>query len=750
MDRLFKFTAFFLICSSIVFAQTETTYQWNIKEDAQKIILTKNDGPILVIDSIQFNFVTQQSLTVKYQSKDSIVLTFLYENVPSFSKVNTSNDYTVDVILRPINGGWHIAASPAWARHITIFCQDLGEHYFGIRENLTPYNHKNPDLRGSVQIFEVIGEESRYFENYSSAWSAFFMTNLGYASFMNTFAYGEYKFAINGKTEIYHQTGKLDWYIFTNTNSDNIMKAYYSVIGKPKYVPAWACGPIFWRDEDKNGKIDVLADAEKFNELRIPLSAMFIDRPYSDGHHDWSKMNFNSKFSHPEEWITTLRNKYHLELMTWIGPAVFGDTFPGTFPGFYNYLDLSNPQSVNEFNARLNSLQYNYGVKGHKMDRADEFFPVSEPWFDKTPMCERRNKYIYLFSKVTDSILTARWGKDNFNFARAAMHGTQPYLSAVWGGDVRASWDGMASNLANALRCSFMGFPNWGGDVGGYLGDNGWEPEQLYRRWLQFGAWCGLFEIKIDGAGGSGNDRAPWRYGETLQHSFRKSCEERMELAPYFYSLLNTSFVNGVLMKPLAYVYPEDPNTYSIWDEFLCGTSFLVVPILNEDSVRTFYLPEGVWYNWYNLNESQQGARSLTTALTNEHIPVYVKEGSVFVTGNNWLIGNWLNWKKNTAPSLTIHIFPTEKNMESSFHYVDFYDNDSLKTIQVTHNASTTEISFPPLGSDGKILLYNFSKSGSVTINGKPSNLRYDKKQSAGILSFKKEVPYKVVIKNSK
>ncbi|MBP8976069.1 MAG: hypothetical protein KBG83_05065, partial [Bacteroidetes bacterium] len=89
-------------------------------------------------------------------------------------------------------------------------------------------------------------------------------------------------------------------------------------------------------------------------------------------------------------------------------------------------------------------------------------------------------------------------------------------------------------------------------------------------------------------------------------------------------------------------------------------------------------------------------------------------------------------------------------NMESSFHYVDFYDNDSLKTIQVTHNASTTEISFPPLGSDGKIIFYNISKSGSVTLNGKPSNLRYDKKQSAGILSFKKEVPYKVVIKNSK
>ncbi len=39
------------------------------------------------------------------------------------------------------------------------------------------------------------------------------------------------------------------------------------------------------------------------------------------------------------------------------------------------------------------------------MDRADELFPQAEEWFDKTSEAERRNKYVYLYAKVTDSIL---------------------------------------------------------------------------------------------------------------------------------------------------------------------------------------------------------------------------------------------------------------------------------------------------------------------------------------------------------
>jgi len=108
-------------------------------------------------------------------------------------------------------------------------------------------------LRGEVVDVDILGDGNQYYENYSSVWSAFYMTNKGYASFYDTFAAGKYKLGINDQTELYHHTGKLDWYIIAGKDGDEILKEYYTIIGKPKFVPLWACGPVAWRDENKGG-----------------------------------------------------------------------------------------------------------------------------------------------------------------------------------------------------------------------------------------------------------------------------------------------------------------------------------------------------------------------------------------------------------------------------------------------------------------------------------------------------------------
>ena len=46
----------------------------------------------------------------------------------------------------------------------------------------------------------------------------------------------------------------------------------------------------------------------------------------------------------------------------------------------------------------------------------------------------------------------------------------------------------------------------------------------------------------------------------------------------------NTSYRTGVLMRPMAYMYPEDENTHALWDQFLFGPTFLVAPILDEEA----------------------------------------------------------------------------------------------------------------------------------------------------------------------
>lgn len=714
----------------------EPTYRISVLQKERRIEILKYNKPILIVDSLQFDFISPVRMDVVRQSAQGIELRLLYRNVPEPGVTGGEKDRTVILSVEKINGGWHFFADPDWANHTSIYLRDLGDHFFGIREYLVPDNLKSPDLRGSVQSFEVKGEGGGYHENYASAWSSFFIDTKGYGSYFDTFAKGEYEFAVNGKTEIYHHTGRLDWYIFTGEEGDKIVSSYYKIIGAPKYVPSWACGVTIWRDEDLKGKEDVLNDAAQVTALRIPITSIMVDRPYSNGKNGWSKMDFNNKFGHPGDWISELNNHYNIQFMTWVATCTFGDSsiFAPTFPGDHGYIDLSDPSVVSKFGNELDRNQYSFGVRGHKMDRGDEVFPEEIPWHDGTPAWERRNKYPYLFAKVIDSMLTAKWGKDEFNYARGALGGSQKYLSALWGGDVRSSWDGMASNLANSIRCGFMGFPDWGSDVGGYLGIPGMEPEKLFSRWLEWGAWCGLFEIKIDGMGAQGADRAPWHYtGDTLRDNFRRACEQRMELAPYVYSQLNTSGETGVLMKPLAYSYMNDTKTYDIWNEYLFGQSFLVAPVTNDASSRSVYIPAGTWYDWYSPGKSYKGGRSFDIKLPQDHIPVFVKENSMFVTGENWLKGNSMRWDSTSAPVVVINAFPGKEDFSNDFVYMDRFDKDSLKTISINQTGDRISIHMPALGCDGKLEVYNIA-SKSAVVDGRKRAVEFN--PAAGGLEF--------------
>jgi alpha-D-xyloside xylohydrolase len=618
------------------------------------LIISSENKKLIDIVSINFNFTPPKAISIISKTEKEIRLKYIYTGTAEYQ--GTGKDLIDTLFVTKSDNSLRFFSNPQWAQNTTIKMNDLNEHYFGVLEPLYPDNEKSPDLRGKVVDVDVLGDANQYHENYASAWSAFYMSSNGYSSFFDSFAKGEYRFAVNGITKLYHRTGKLDWYIFYGQDGDDILRSYYSIIGKPKYIPIWACGPIVWRDEDKNGKEDVLSDAQKMADLKIPLTGLMVDRPYSNGSNEWSKMDFNEKFSNPQEWIPELNNKYGLQLLTWVGPLTMSDKdFPGLLPNFKGYIDLTNPGAVKEFGRRLKTNLYSVNVRGHKMDRADEEFPEFAIWYDKTPFAEHRNKYIYLYAKVINQFLQEAYGKGEFNYARAAVQRTQPYLSAVWGGDSRSSWDGLAGSMANAIRCGFMGFPVWGSDVGGYLG--GWIPESLYARWLEFGTWSGMFEIKLDHSGGNGKDRPPWKYSRDLQNIFRDACDQRMNLLPYIYSAANTSYKNGVVMKPLSYLYPGDKNTYDIWDEYLFGNAFLVAPIYDSLNSRSVYLPKGKWYDFNNTSKVYEGEKIINISVPLDKTPVFIKNNSIYVAGNIYP-GNEKVWRSKPDNNFTVYLFP--------------------------------------------------------------------------------------------
>jgi alpha-glucosidase (family GH31 glycosyl hydrolase) len=697
---------------------------FSIRLQNKALLIFKDNKEMVEISSFAFNFVEPDSVAVESSTASALNLKMVFSKTDGFH-----DDFPRELALRitEFNNTFHFYARHPDFSHVTIRLKDLNEHYFGLIEKLYPHNSKNPDLRGNTVDLDVYGDGARdYAENYASAYSAFYMSSRGYGSFFDTFAKGRYQFAVNGVTEIYHQTDALDWYLFFGSSGDRIHAQYFKIIGRPKSIPMWACGPIFWRDQNNGGSAEILSDIERFTDMKIPLTACWVDRPYSDGSNLWSKMNFGGPFAQPEKWIKTINEKYGMEFMTWIAPMTFSDPdFPGLLRGFNNYMDLTDPDTLAEFEGRLMKYQYSVGVKGHKMDRADEDFPLTAQWHEPVPVSSRRNKYVYLYAKVIHDMLSRALGDNQFNFARAAFHRSQPYLSAIWGGDSRSNWIGMACSQANAMRSGFLGFPVWGNDTGGYLGV-GRIDEELYARWLQWSAWNGLFEVKIDGAGGSGQDRPPWRYSEKLQEVFRRACDQRMQLLPYIYSSANTSYKNGVMMKPLAYAYPEDENTFSIWDEFIFGNAFLVAPLLQSGGEREIYLPAGRWYDFHDPEKAYAGRRTISLNSPLNEIPVFVKENSIYVTGDIFR-GNSRIWKGDSSSGrLMIHAFPGEYNSDAEFIYVDYTDSNKEKKINLSNQGGRIKFISEPLSSKSTVAVKCLKHPKMVMLNDKASAADFD------------------------
>jgi alpha-glucosidase (family GH31 glycosyl hydrolase) len=684
--------------------------------------------------SIRFGLLEPTRVDVQQSAPDRLTLSLTYAAPADAAGGQAANPngpgadrpLTATVEVEPVTGGIRLHGDAPWARHIAVVMDDLGDHFFGLVEWLYPDNGRSPDLRGQVVPLDVEGEASRFMENYADVASAFYVSSLGYGSFFDTFMRGRYTFGVNGRTEIYHETGTLDWYLFDGPDGASIDRGYFALIGGPKHLPLWALGPIFWRDQNDGGKAQVLDDVARFAQLRIPLTALWLDRPYSNGTNGWSQMDFSPRFADPGVWIGTVRRDFGIEVMTWIAPQVFdpADPFPGNFRDPRAYFDLSNGAAVAEFDRRLRERQYAFGVRGHKMDRAEEFFPLYQRWEDGTPGEAQRARYVYLYARVTNAMLTGAWGADQFNFARGTYHRAQPYLSAVWGGDSRSTWAGMASNLANGIRVGFMGFPIWGSDAGGYLGV-GRISEELYARWLELGSWSGMFEVKIDGAGGSGEDRPPWKYSPRLQAIFRAAAERRMQLLPTLYSLANMSSLHGVLMQPLAYAFPADSATWAIADEFLFGGRFLVAPLLTPDTVRPVYLPAGTWYDYDDAGRTLEGGRRLQVTAPLERIPVFVRAGSIFVTGDVFA-GSSRRWRPGFERErrLIVHAYPGGQG--DRFDYVDALDGDRVKTIELTGGADRVAVTAPPLALPGEVAIVLPRAPRRVSVGGHAVGARYD------------------------
>lgn len=246
-------------------------------------------------------------------------------------------------------------------------------------------------------------------------------------------------------------------------------------------------------------------------------------------------------------------------------------------------LDMTNPQAVAWFQARLDTLTGKFGVDGFKLDAGDpEYYRTTDVTYaptDPTGQCEAWGR---VGLKYPLNEYRACW--------KLAGQGLVQRLR-----DKHHAWgrNGLADLIPNGLAQGLCGYafncPDLigGGEISSFI-KPGFKPDQeLFLRTAQCSTLFPIMQFSI----------APWR---VLDEQHFAACLAmialRKRLGPEIAALAQEAARTGEpLLRPLAYNYAE--NSFErIRDQFMLGENLLVAPVLEQGAVRrTIVFPPGRW-----------------------------------------------------------------------------------------------------------------------------------------------------------
>src|SRR5271155_2357305 len=445
----------------------------------------------------------------------------------------------------------------------------------------------------------------------------------------------------------------MDYYFFYGPDFDHLIADYRELTGAAPLFGKWAYG--YWQCKNRyDSQQELLAIAQKYRDLRIPLDNIVQDWFW------WNTMGepiFNKNYPDPKGMIDGLhKNNVHLMISVWPyfrpGSSVYDDMDKRGFfidktiaPSFHPVAQaLYDP-----FNPEARKYYWNL------MDKALFKIGADAWWLDTTEAeTEGRETNILVTNKVNSGENGARYAnefplmtttavyegqraasdkKRVFILSRSAYAGSQRNAAATWSGDVDPNWETFRRQIPAGLNYSVSGLPYWTTDIGGFVSANPDDPayRELYIRWFQFGTFCPIFRAhgtRIT------NQNEIWSYGPEAQKTLIAYDQLRYRLMPYIYSLAwKVTNENYTMMRPLVMDFREDTRAQNIGDQFLFGPAILVSPVTEPGAAtRRLYLPNAKWYDFWT-GASIQGGRTLDAPSPIDHMPLYVRAGSILPLG---------------------------------------------------------------------------------------------------------------------
>jgi len=492
----------------------------------------------------------------------------------------------------------------------------------------------------------------------------------------------------NTKFKYVSESGKMvDYYFFYGPDFDQIINEYRIATGKAPMFAKWAFG-LFQSQDRYMSQDEILSVKDNYRNNHIPVDVIVQDWFYWEPLPIGSHIMNPTRYPDPKKLVDEL-HKANIHGMISIWP-VFGkgtnnyaalEKIGGltdiTWNNFAthtwdNYYDAHNPKAREIYwDQARDSLIKRYGWDAWWVDQC-------EP--DNGTLLDARRQsnfsvgkgidYFNTFSLEHTKGLYQGWRRDipnkrAFFLVRQSFAGEQRNAATLWSSDITCTFASFKRQVPQGINACASGIPYWTSDIGGYhLNWNApdWSKpknRELFTRWFQFGTFCPI--MRIHGKGERALFSKNW--DDNTRAILLKYDKLRYRLLPYIYSLAGkTTLENYTMMRSLAFDFRNDPNVYSIPDQYMFGPAFLVNPVTEQlytgsnasagKTTRNVYLPASTsWYDFYT-GQLYKGGQTIAAAAPIDIIPLYVKAGSIVPMGP---VMEYATEKPNAAIELRVY-----------------------------------------------------------------------------------------------
>ncbi|MEI6276582.1 MAG: glycoside hydrolase family 31 protein [Prolixibacteraceae bacterium] len=430
----------------------------------------------------------------------------------------------------------------------------------------------------------------------------------------------------------------VDIYVFGGPTMMQAVQRYNLFSGGGALPPRWGLG--FWyRVQSDFNQEQVKGMADYFRTSKIPCDVIGLE-PHWQTHSYSCTYVWGDRFGNPAQMVKELKDD-HFRINLWehafVHPKapIYEDLLP--YSGDYEVWEGLVPDFIGKearqiYGAFHKKEHVDIGVSGYKADECDNSDFTgnwSFPELSKFPSgADGEQMHSLIGLRYQDTIMGVFNEKKQRTYGLVRSSGAlaSPYPFVLYSDlyQHRTFIHGVAqSGFSGLLWTPEVRHAVSNEDLIRRMQTVVFSPLAMINAWYLKNAPWKQIDRK---ANNEGRFAENW---EKLEAQCREIIELRMKMIPVIYAAFVKYHHQGIPpFRALVMDYPSDPAVRNISNQFLLGDNLLIAPVVEGETTRKVYLPEGEWYSLWN-SEKFNGKQEYTFEVPLSQIPVFVKSGTI-------------------------------------------------------------------------------------------------------------------------